>query len=261
MTDGASPATRREYRPAVPPAPPARLVLWDFDGTLAARDGLWRGALVDALDIASPGHSVTRDMVRAGLRSGRQPTFPWHRSDEPHPDLDTSEAWWRALTPLLTSTYEHAGVEPEIAAEAARLVPAAYIDPRRWTVFPDTEPALRDLRAAGYRNVVLSNHVPELPDLVRSLGLSDLLDDVLTSATTGYEKPNPAMFRLALQREGDPDEAWMVGDNPIADVAGAEAAGIRGLRVRTADGTEPGPGLARAVQEIHGGATDHRPST
>ena len=94
--------------------------------------------------------------------------------------------------------------------------------------------------------------MPELPELIRRLGLADLLDGVLTSATTGYEKPNPEMFRIALRQAGDPDGAWMVGDNPIADIAGAESVGIRGLLVRTAADDGPGRGLAWAVETIVG---------
>jgi putative hydrolase of the HAD superfamily len=226
------------------------VVLWDFDGTLAFRDGLWRSALIQALDLASPGHGLTREMVRAGLRAGRATGFPWHRADEPHLDLGSSEAWWGALGPLLTGAYEHAGIEPAVAKVAADLVPVVYTDPRHWTVFPDSRPALHDLRDAGYRNIVLSNHVPELPDLIRRLGLIELLDDVLTSAAVGFEKPHPEMFRLALRRAGDPEQAWMVGDNPRADIAGAQAVGIRGLLVRTADGSRPGNDLDWAVRTI-----------
>ena len=32
------------------------VVLWDFDGTLAYRDGMWRGCLVEALAEVAPGH-------------------------------------------------------------------------------------------------------------------------------------------------------------------------------------------------------------
>jgi FMN phosphatase YigB (HAD superfamily) len=44
----------------------------------------------------------------------------------------------------------------------------------------------------------------------------------------GLEKPDPAIFRAALERAGvTPAEAIHVGDSPSADVHGAHAAGIR----------------------------------
>jgi hypothetical protein len=35
-----------------------------------------------------------------------------------------------------------------------------------WEVFADTRPALKATAEAGWRNVILSNHVPELAALV-----------------------------------------------------------------------------------------------
>jgi putative hydrolase of the HAD superfamily len=38
-----------------------RFVIWDFDGTLAWRPGLWSGCLLETLDEKEPGHSFLRD--------------------------------------------------------------------------------------------------------------------------------------------------------------------------------------------------------
>ena len=54
---------------------------------------------------------------------------------------------------------------------------------------------------------------------------------MITSANIGYEKPHREIFQLALDIAGDPAAAWMVGDNVIADVMGAEAAGIKRILV------------------------------
>jgi putative hydrolase of the HAD superfamily len=40
-----------------------QVVLWDFEGTLAARPGIWSKCLVDVLDEVAPGHGLTRDDV------------------------------------------------------------------------------------------------------------------------------------------------------------------------------------------------------
>ncbi|MGH7576825.1 MAG: HAD-IA family hydrolase, partial [Longimicrobiales bacterium] len=49
----------------------------------------------------------------------------------------------------------------------------------------------------------------------------------------GYEKPNPRAFRHVLNAVGPSGPVWMIGDNPIADVAGAAAVGIPGILVRS----------------------------
>ena len=60
------------------PSVTENVVLWDFDGTLAYRDGMWRGCLVEALDEVAPGHGVIAADVKPGLRDG----FPWHPARE-----------------------------------------------------------------------------------------------------------------------------------------------------------------------------------
>ena len=208
----------------------AQVAFWDFDGTLARRPGMWRACLRAALDRVQTGHGVTDEQLRPGLRGG----FPWHVPDVHHLDVRTAEAWWDRLMPLFVRAYEAAGVAPTTAIAAARLVPELYSDPASWEVFADARPALALLRERGWRHVVVSNHVPELPALVSDLGLGDLFDDVITSAAVGYEKPHPAIFRAAMDRVPGATRTVMVGDDPIADVAGAEAAGLRALLVRDA---------------------------
>jgi putative hydrolase of the HAD superfamily len=207
------------------------VVLWDFDGTLAERPGLWSGCMLEVLDESLPGHGITRDQLRVRLRDG----FPWHRHEIAHPELCEAEAWWDEIGVLIHRSMAAVGIAEERARELVPAVRSRFIDPTRgWRLFEDTLPALRATRAGGWSNVVLSNHVPELPVLVTGLGLDDELDAVFTSALMGYEKPHPEAFRHALRECGNPTAVWMVGDNPDADVAGAEAIGLRAVHVRTA---------------------------
>jgi putative hydrolase of the HAD superfamily len=207
-----------------------RFLLWDFDGTLAYREGMWGGCLVEALDGSEDAHGVTIDDVRPFLRDG----FPWHAHDVPHPELSTPEAWWDAVEAVLARAYEGVGLPAGRARELAREAHLRYVDcTSGWSLFDDTLAVLESLREASWAHAILSNHVPELPQLVEGLGLSGLVDVVLTSAVTGYEKPHPEAFALALERCGRPGEVWMIGDNPLADVAGAEAVGIPAILART----------------------------
>jgi putative hydrolase of the HAD superfamily len=219
-----------------------RAVLWDFDGTLAVREGMWSGCLLEALDALRPGHGVSRDAVRAGLRDG----FPWHTPDIGH--AHTADSWWAALAPVFVRTYGAAGVAPDDALAAAAEVRRRYTDPAGWTVFPDVVPVLE--RLAAYRHVIVSNHVPELPALVAALGLAPYVTAVVTSAAVGWEKPHPRIYAAARAAAGDPDEVWMVGDNVVADVRGAEAVGIPAILVRTAD-----PSVTRSAASLAGVVT------
>ncbi len=173
------------------------LLLWDFDGTLAWRDGLWSGCVLEVLDERAPGHAGTLELVRRQLAGA----FPWHRHERPHPELCEGERWWEALTPRIACAIEACGIERARARELAHDVRTRFIDGARgWRVFADSRRALEDAAAAGWRSVILSNHVPELEQLVAQLGLAELLERVFSSARTGYEKPHPQAFLHALRR-------------------------------------------------------------
>ena len=224
-----------------------RAVIWDFDETLARRSGGWRHVLVDALDLEGPGHGITPADVEPGLRHG----FPWHDWERPHPELSDPDVWWDHLRPVLRAALEGAGVSAPIADRAAARARSEYVRLDRWSVFPDTEAALDRLRRDGWRQAILSNHCPELPDLVRGLGLWDYFDVVLASAALGFEKPHPESYACALRDLGQPQPVWMVGDGPEVDIAGARRCGIPGVLVhRPAPGFDYAPDLMTAVEMI-----------
>lgn len=223
------------------------LLLWDFDGTLAQRRGLWSGCVLEVLDEHEPGHRATLEHIRRELRDG----FPWHRHAQPHPELCETERWWEALTPLIARAIETCGVERSRAPALAGRVRERFLDGTHgWEVFADTRPALERAAAAGWRSAILSNHVPELEQLVVALGLREQFERVFSSACTGFEKPHPEAFRHALRECGEPAERWMIGDNPLADGAGASALGIPVVLIRGRAGVAASalqvPGVRRA---------------
>lgn len=202
------------------------VVFWDFDGTLARRTDLWPSALVDAMMRTDPSASLTVDQLRPHLGRG----FPWHEPATVRA-AQTPEAWWAAIHPVFEAAYAANGVDEVPARSAALLVASEFYRPDAWVVIDGAYEALLLTSDAGYRNVILSNHAPELPTLVDALGLGELIEQTITSAHVGAEKPNPAIFAFALERSGvtTAADAWMVGDNPIADVRGARTAGMRAI--------------------------------
>ena len=92
---------------------------------------------------------------------------------------------------------------------------------------PSAEPALELARARGLTAGVISNSNGTIRATLRALGLLPSLDFVLDSAEVGVEKPDPRIFRLALeQAHVAPREAVYVGDLYSVDVRGARAAGL-----------------------------------
>jgi len=185
---------------------------------------------MEVLDARSPGHGIRLEDIRAGLRNG----FPWHRADDPHPYPGDRERWWEAVERLIADALAGAGVRRGDCRALAREVRTRFVDPSiGWRLFDDAVPALTTMAEFGWTNAIVSNHVPELPELVAGVGLDAHVDAIFTSALVGFDKPNPAFFERVAEAYGKPREVWMVGDNPAADVAGAEAVGFHAILVRT----------------------------
>jgi putative hydrolase of the HAD superfamily len=125
------------------------------------------------------------------------------------------------------------------------------LDALEFTPYPDALEGLAGLRERGHRLVVVSNWDCSLPDWLGPTGLLELVDGVVTSADVGAAKPDPAVFRKALELAGvDGAGAVHVGDSLDNDVAGARAMGIRAILVQR--GGEPPAGVetVRALTEI-----------
>lgn len=102
----------------------------------------------------------------------------------------------------------------------------------RFRAYPDAPAALRTLRAAGHRLVVVSNWDVSLHEMLRDAGLDALLDGAISSAQAGVAKPDPAIFRDALELVGAPQaDALHAGDSLEYDIFGALAAGLRAALV------------------------------
>jgi putative hydrolase of the HAD superfamily len=221
------------------------VIFWDFDGTLV-RFTSWRFALIDVLNECDPGHNIDPEQIRPLLRGG----FPWHRPEEPHLHVCNPDDWWKALEPLFSRCYKGVGYTDERAGELARQVRKQMIKPERYTLYDDTVSVLVDLKERGWRHIILSNHIPELPDVVKALGLFRYVDFCIVSAATGYEKPNPQAFSNILSLAGNPRRVWMVGDNIASDVRGAENAGIPAILVHTQP-VEPVKYFAATLSDVH----------
>lgn len=206
--------------------PERSAVIWDFDGTLAERPGLWAGCLHEIILQDNPADPIRREDISALMRNG----FPWHTPELAHPELCDPDAWWNAMIALLSGILERLGYPSSAAHKLASRVRGHYTDGRTtWRVFPGANESLQRLKDAGFRQVILSNHAPELENLVDQLGLSRYFDGVITSARTGFEKPHEAAYAAAKSALPAETTLWMVGDNAEADALGPERHGIRGI--------------------------------
>lgn len=97
-----------------------------------------------------------------------------------------------------------------------------------WSLVPEgLVEALTAARAAGVRVAIVSNSEGQLEPLLVELGVRGALDRVVDSGIVGVEKPDPRIFRMALEPFGvAPSRALHLGDVYATDVLGARAAGV-----------------------------------
>lgn len=203
-------------------------IWWDFDGTLVSRPRMWSEAGHAFLCDQRPHMRIELETLRGRLQTG----FPWHEPHRSHHELATADMWWDAVHRRFADAFAELGWVDAHDACPYHPIRASIVDASRYRVFEDVVPVLRQFQERGWRQLVVSNHIPELARLVEEIGLAGYFETVITSGVVGFEKPHPGLFDAA--RAVTPDEdVWMIGDNPDADFAGARRYGVNAVLVRT----------------------------
>lgn len=200
---------------------------------------------VDAVlvDLGGVIYLPDHDRMRAALaRLGIEPT---------HDDLDRAHFAGVAATDDFTSDHSvwHAY---NLAYAKVHGVPDEHLDHARTVLLEEfgkgdvwtreivgAREALAAVAATGVRLAVVSNADGTVEAQLREDGICQVgpgagvpVGIVLDSGVVGVAKPDPAIFRLALDALGvAPEHTLHVGDTPAADVAGARAAGIHPVLV------------------------------
>ena len=194
-------------------------VFFDWGGTLAQSPDefvhpwlVWSGAL------AHRGSAVSESEIRSALeaadRAVRHQIYAY---------LGRSDEYWRIYDRHVMDALHIASRRQELEES----VQEVFDDPSLVRLFPESRSVLTTLRTKGYRTGLISNHHDGLRRIVEYLGMDECLDSITYSQEAGAEKPDPAVFSLALRRAGcDPSEAFHVGDSIEADVEGARRSGI-----------------------------------
>lgn len=162
---------------------------------------------------------------------------------------ERSRAFW---TEIYSRLLAKLGVSDPEAGHATYLYDE-FSKPEHYALFPDTLPALRELAAAGYTLGIVSNFESWLSTLLERLEILPLMSVVVVSGEEGIEKPDPKIFRLALDRvDASPERAVYVGDNPRIDIEAALALGMGAVLVDRRgvhDGFRSSP-VVRSLEQV-----------
>ena len=97
--------------------------------------------------------------------------------------------------------------------------------------FPNLLSMLDELRSNNFILGMITNGRGQFQkDNIKALGIEKYFDTILVSELEGIKKPNPKIFKRALEQLNvSPNESIFVGDHPENDVKAAQSVGIKGI--------------------------------
>ncbi|HEY7676525.1 MAG TPA: HAD family hydrolase [Candidatus Methylomirabilis sp.] len=201
-------------------------VLFDFGGTLDADGVPWRERFL----------RLFRD---EGVRCGADAFDPaFHGADDALVGTVPPDLSWRVTVAMLAG-----GVARNLGLRDGPLgekITGRFLSEAGERL--KASAALLAPLSRRYRLGIVSNFYGNLAAVCREVGLAPYLSVVVDSAQVGCAKPDPRIFRIALEAVGArPAQAVFVGDSMRRDMAGARQIGMPHIWLRGQGSSEEGP--------------------
>lgn len=230
-----------------------RAVCLDLDGTLLRDDHVDGVVRAVAAEMAGRYDGIDADALADANERVWWEYWPevgdaWLRGDL-EPDSVPTEVWRRALAEV--------GVTDASAAPEAHALHTAT-ETTAFRLYEESAEVLQLLRERGIPTALITNGPSGLQrGKLRATGIEAAFDVVIVSGEHGVHKPDAEIFALALAGLGtSAAETLHVGDNLIADVAGARDAGLTAVWIDRSqaglpDGDRPDTVIA-GLRELYG---------
>jgi len=219
---------------------PLTAIFFDIGGTLLFPDQerileplLGRGLSPSATQLAAAERAAKIALDRAPApeaasrlsASARGSGAQGAHKDAPWPAVD--RAYWDIY---YTRLLEEIGpADPAVMGLKPELVRRTQTSSNWSRLAPGTHEVLLRLKQS-YRLGVISNSDGGIAALLQRLGIARLFDSVTDSGVVGYQKPDPRIFRAALESlEVEAAESLYLGDIYSVDYVGATGVGMKAL--------------------------------
>ena len=198
-----------------------KAIFFDAVGTLfylTKRVGDHYAIVGEEIGLKLNADKLDRAFVSAWNQMPKRPPIDGPREND---DKD----WWRTLVDLVLDQTAPSLNEMdrdnffEIAYEH-------FAEAGVWELYPEVIDVLEKL-APQFQLAVVSNFDGRLRFILEHLGISKFFRHVFISSELGADKPDPEIFRRALELiRFEPNEVLHVGDDPERDWKAAAAAGL-----------------------------------
>lgn len=201
-----------------------KVLFWDFDGTLSYPNK----SFFDALDKAllKSGYSFENNKAEEFLKTA----YSWKTPHITYVDK-TNSLWWDMLFEKIKEFCTSVGVAPSDLEKVCTDFKEILTDVSNYKLYSDTKETLEKCMDLGYKNYLITNNYPEITDILEKLGISQFFENFIVSSHIGYEKPRKEFFEHAVKSAENPDDVYVIGDNPEADIKGGKNMGFKTIAV------------------------------
>jgi putative hydrolase of the HAD superfamily len=211
-----------------------KYILWDFDGTLGYREGIWSGAFwsgaLYSVLLKNGIKDITIDVIKPYLTK----SFTWQNSEKSHKELFGNKTWWEYYEDYFSNIFIELGIQKNISKKLSKEIKNEYMDLAKWHIYDDVIKTLELLIEKKYINIILSNHIPELEEIIKGLGIDKYFYKIYSSGNIGYEKPNSKIYEYVLNdMKINKNDCIMIGDSYSSDILGGTKMEIKSILVRS----------------------------
>tara|TARA_Y100000996_G_scaffold414956_1_gene407538 strand:- start:3487 stop:4179 length:693 start_codon:yes stop_codon:yes gene_type:complete len=204
-----------------------RAILFDFDGTLAYMQPSHRQLYEQAINE----HAESTQPVPVNEISVQDAWLNWATDDGvEHLEYSNSkEDYTKLRRKIHIYRLEALSVQKNIEIIADRVVELES-NANFYMLYEDVKETLNALSQENIQMGIVSNHLWNLNDITKHLGINKYFDCIISSAQIGYRKPHPKIYELALSKINAPSEnVLFVGDNFENDYLGPKKIGLNAV--------------------------------
>lgn len=201
-----------------------KAILLDLDDTIISFDGLTNAAWNTACRKYVEAHNPPFDIET--LRQKIREKVNWYWGD-PKRHKEGRSNLPAARRRILKMVFQDLEIfEEALAFELADGYSAMHEASR--CLMEGAFQALENMRSMDIRMAVITNGATEVQrEKIHRFGLEHFFEFVLIDEEVGYSKPDVRIYEIALEKLAlEPKDVWMVGDNLLWDVEGAQNLGI-----------------------------------
>ncbi len=207
----------------------SKIILWDFDGTLAFHEsGDWEDLFYMLFDKSELNNNLSAKEITQALDK----SLPWNNSDYQHPTFYDTESW---IVYVSENFRKNLNITENQFIPFLKLfnnIMDEYLNLSSWHLFSETLMVLQKTNKLGFNNIIISNHIPDIYNFVEYLGLDKNISKIFCSSEIGWEKPNKAFFEFIFKNIKKESIKYFIGNSYSSDYIGALNSDLPFLSVR-----------------------------